>query len=386
MSYLDRAAVEKARNLLDGAIPTVSRDVEARSLEGYIGLSRRDLESYSLLRAIKLRRESIMKTAGPSNFGEARFTGLEADIHYQLVKRFGEPVHQGTILVPADMIYRDLQVVNAASGGYLAGTKNISFVDRLRNTSVAYRLGAQSMPGQRENLTLPKSTGGASGSWLSTETTQATESTPTFTQIASSPKTCGAYVEISQRLLHQGGPAGEAIVTGMIADDLAVTMDGAVINGSGASGQPTGILLTAGIGAVAGTSLGYTGLVGAQKAVADGNAIMNPGTLGYATTPTVAELLKGRQRFTGTDSPLWRGALHDGEVEGVRALASKQLPSDTLLYGDWSSVIIPEWGVLAVEVNPFADFKASVVGVRALWAVDVIVTNPTSFVLITGIS
>lgn len=387
MSYTDRAAVEKARNLLDSAIPTVSRDVEARSLEGYIGMSRRDLEKYSLLRAIRLRRESIMKTAGPSNiFGEARFTGVEAEAHYELVKRFGEPVHPGTVLIPADAVYRDLQVVNASSGGYLAGTKNVSFVDRLRNTSVAFRLGAQSMPGQRENITIPRGSGGSTGTWLQTETTQAAESTPTFTQLSSSPKTCAAYVEISQRLLQQGGPAGEAIITGVIADDLAVTVDGAVIAGSGAAGQPTGILTTSGIGTASGSSLGYAGLVGAQKAVADANSILNPATLGYVTTPTVAEVLKGRQRFASTDSPVWRGALHDGEVEGVRALASKQLPSATMLYGDWSSVIVPEWGVLAIEVNPFADFKSAVVGVRCLWSIDVIVQNPTSFVAITGVS
>ncbi|HMS82266.1 MAG TPA: phage major capsid protein [Nitrospira sp.] len=386
MSYLDRAAVVRARNLLDGAIPSVSRDVEATALAGYLGLSRRDLERYSLLRAIALRRESIMKTAGSLHMGDARFTGHEADCHYELVKRFGEPLHQGTILVPADAIYRDLQAVNASAGGYLAGTKNVSFVDRLRNTSISYRLGAQAMPGQRENITIPRGNGGSTGTWLSTETSQAVESTPTFLQIASSPKTCSAYSEISQRLLQQGGPAGEAIITGVIADDLAVTVDGAVISGTGASGQPTGILNTSGIGTVPGFSLGYAGLLAAQKTVADANSIVNVGAVGYATTPAVSELLKGRQRFSGADSPLWRGALHDGEVEGVRAIASKQIPSATLLYGDWSTLLIPEWGVLAIEVNPFADFKSAVVGIRALWAVDVIVQNPTSFVAITSIS
>lgn len=386
MDLLTRGQLEKARHLLDSAIPTASREVEARSLEGYIAMSRRDLEKYSLLRAIALRREAIMKTAGPLSMGDARFTGHEADCHYELVKRFGEPVHQGTILVPADVLYRDLQVVNASAGGYLAGTKNVSFVDRLRNTSISYRLGAQAMPGQRENITIPRGNGGSTGTWLSTETSQAVESTPTFLQIASSPKTCSAYSEISQRLLQQGGPAGEAIITGVIADDLAVTVDGAVISGSRASGQPTGILNTSGIGTTSGSSLGYAGLLAAQKTVADANSILNPSALAYVTTPAVSELLKGRQRFTGTDSPLWRGALHDGEIEGVRSVASKQISSATLLYGDWSSVIIPEWGVLAIEVNPFADFKSSVVGIRCLWSVDVIVQNPSSFVAITSIS
>lgn len=387
MDLLTRGRLERISDLAAAIKADSGRASTAapmKSSEGYLSLSRRDLERYSLLRAITLKRVSIMKNAGA--LGDARFTGIEGDAHYELVKRFGEPLHQGTIFVPADVLYRDLQVVNASAGGYAVGTKNLSFVDRLRNTSISSRLGVQFMPGQREHLTVPKGSGGATGTWLSTETSQAVESTPTFTQIASSPHTCAAYCEISQRLLDQGGPAGEAIVTGVIADDLAVTVDGAVINGSGASGQPTGILNTAGIGSASGAALGYTGLVAAQKTVADGNSIINPLTLGYATNPTEAERLKGRQRFTGTDSPLWRGALHDGEIEGVRAIASKQLPSATLLFGDWSTVLIPEWGVLAVEVNPFADFKSAIVGIRCLWTVDVIVTNPSSFVAITSIT
>jgi HK97 family phage major capsid protein len=191
---------------------------------------------------------------------------------------------------------------------------------------------------------------------------------------------------MSEKLLRQGGPAGEAIVQNGLASDLAVGVDVAVIDGSGASGQPLGIRNTVGIGTASGTSLGYSGLVGAQKTVADANAILDPTGLGYVTTPTVAELLKGRQRFTGTDSPLWRGAIHEGEVEGVRALATKQMPAAALLYGDWSAVVVPEWGVLTLEVNPFADFKAAIVGVRALWSLDVIVQHPSAFVSITSIT
>ena len=37
---------------------------------------------------------------------------------------------------------------------------------------------------------------------------------------------------------------------------VALALDGAAINGSGASGQPLGILNTSSIGAVSGTSLG----------------------------------------------------------------------------------------------------------------------------------
>lgn len=384
MDVFSRQAVERAKNLLDGALPKVSREVEAKSSGAFLDLSRRDLEKFSLLQAIGAKYERIMRHAG--GLGNPQFVGVEAECHHELVKRFGEPEHQGTIYIPADFLYRDLQASSGASGGFLVATKNMSFIDRLRNRSIAYRLGGQPMPGQRDNITVPKGSGGTTTIWLSNETSQATESTQSFVQVAASPKTCAAYCEISRQLLKQGGPAGEAIVTGVVADDLAVTTDAAVVSGSGASGEPQGILNTLGIGTASGASLGYAGVVAPQKTVADANAVLNPETLGYVTTPTIAEVLKNRQRFTGSDSPLWRGAVHEGEIEGVRAVSTKQIPSSTLLFGDWSSVIIPEWGVLAVEVNPFANFKAGIVGVRALWSIDVIVQHPSCFVAVTGVS
>lgn len=242
------------------------------------------------------------------------------------------------------------------------------------------------MPGQLENVTLPKQTTSATVKWLSGETDQATESTATFKQAAGTPKIASAYTELSDKLLRQSNPAAEAVVTVGIAKDLAVGVDGATFAGSGGAGQPLGITSTLGIGAGSGGALAYAGLVQAQKDVADANGVVMGGSLGYVTTPTVAQTLKGRSRFSNTDSPLWKGAIHEGEIEGVRALSTKGMPANSMLYGDFSSVVLAEWGVLEVQVNPFADFKAGIVGVRALWAVDVIVLHPESFVLISSIS
>ena len=100
----------------------------------------------------------------------------------------------------------------------------------------------------------------------------------------------------------------------------------------------------------------------------------------------MAKLLKGRQRFTGTDTPLWQGALHDGQIEGVRAISSTVVCTAAMIYGDWSQVLVPEWGALAVGVNPYANFPAGIVGIRAMWFIDVIVRHPASFTVATSIT
>lgn len=179
--------------------------------------------------------------------------------------------------------------------------------------------------------------------WLSTEATPATESTATFDQISGHPQTAAAYSEISRQLLKQSDPSAEAVVMLGLAADVSVAADQAVFQGTGTE-QPQGIIGTAGVGAISGTTLAYAGLVQAQTDIANGNAVLDPLSLGYVTTPTVAQTLKARQQFANTDSPLWLAAVHEGLISGVKAISTKQIPAAKMIYGDWSQAAVAEWG------------------------------------------
>lgn len=390
MDLLTRSQLTRASELLaDAAKHPTTRDETPSGAPGFLDLPRRDLERYSLTAAIAAKRHSIMRSA--SSIGDLTmlrpWAGIEAEAHRALVARLGEPEHAGRIYIPADILYRDLNVAVAGAGGYLVGsTTTGSFIDALRALAVIFRLGAIRLPGQRENIALPRMVSDPTLTWLTTETTAAAESTPTTQQVAGSPKHASAYIDVTRLINKQSNPAVDAVLFRLIARALAVGIDIAALNGSGASGQPLGILNTAGLNTVSGTSLGYTGLVSAQHAVADDNAVLDPNGLGYVTTPTIAQTLKGRQRFTNTDSPLWAGAIHAGSIEGVTALSTKGMPTATMLYGDWSSVLVPEWGTLAIDVNPFQDFTMGIIGIRGIWSIDVLVTHPESFTAITSIT
>lgn len=79
-----------------------------------------------------------------------------------------------------------------------------------------------------------------------------------------------------------------------LARVLAIAKDAAAIN-SGGSGAPVGILGTAGIGSVVGTTIDLAKILEFQTDVAGANALnMN---CAYLTTPLVAALLAQRQRL-----------------------------------------------------------------------------------------
>jgi HK97 family phage major capsid protein len=185
-----------------------------------------------------------------------------------------------------------------------------------------------------------------------------------------SPKTVGGYTEISRQLLLQSSPDAEGIVKTDLATICALAIDVGALRGSGASGEPQGIVGTSGVGSVTGTSLAAAGILEFQSDVSAGNLLS--GSCGYVTTPAVAALLMARPELPSTGTTrLWQGNMLEGTLFNMRAMTSNQMSSATMLFGDFSQVVIGEWGVLEIEVNPYANFQAGIVGVRALVSIDV---------------
>lgn len=93
-----------------------------------------------------------------------------------------------------------------------------------------------------------------------------------------------------------------------------------------------------------------------------------------------------RSRFTNTDTPVWDGTMLDGVMAGYRAMSSLQLPASNLLFGDFSQVLIGEWGVLELALNPYQNFNAALFAIRAIYTCDILVRYPQAFALSTNVS
>lgn len=348
-----------------------------------VGLSQQETRRFSRARAIE--------ACASQNWTQA---GLEAEASREIQKRLNRNPDPNRFFVPWEiqeranrtpvehlayaLMKRDLTVASAGAGGYLVETQNVGFIELLRNKSVLFNMGARRLSGLQGNVSIPKQSATGSATWLANEAATISEINQTFVQVAMSPKNVGGYTEISRQLLLQSNPAAEGIVVADLASVVALDIDLKGLNGSGASGQPTGILNTAGIGSVTGTSLDYADVIEFQTDVFGGNALT--GQSGYVTTGAVAGLMKQRVKFTSTASPLWEGQLAQGMMDGYRAMASNQMPSATMLFGDFDlGVVVGEWGVLEIETNPYANFQAGIVGVRAIASIDIAVRYPTAF-------
>ena len=312
--------------------------------------------------------------------------GFWGEQDQEMRQRYGVSERSNTLRFDSSLpMYRDL-ATNANGGNYLVGTTNAggSFIEMLRNASILDKVGAKFLRGLQGNVTIPRQTAAATAYWLANETAGITETQQTLGQLAFSPKNVGAYTEVSRQLMVQSNPACEMLVMNDLAAVLARAIDTAALSGSGSGGQPQGLIGTAGVGSVTGTSLAYAGLLEFQSDVATSNALTDGAA--YLTTPTVAGLLCQRQRFTSTDSPLWSGNVAKGSVIGFDAYTSNGVPAGTMIFGDWSQLIVAEWGVIELATNPYANFQSGITGIRGWATVDIGIRQPAAFSVASSIT
>lgn len=379
---------------VEGVTEDLLRVLEARGKSGQanpaskLGLSNDEVQRFSLVKAIR--------ACADGNWTDA---GFEAECSRTIASRINKPADPKRFFVPYDVQQRGINprdirardlmrggqtradtVGAGANGGYLVATELVSFIDLLRNRAVAFRMGARSLAGLVGNVTIPKLTGAATAFWLGSETTQIQEKEQVFSQLAMTPHNVGGYTEISRQLLMQSTPDVEGIVNSDLAIISALAIDLGAISGTGTGGQPVGITNTTGIGSATGadmSTIAYQGVLDFQTAVWNANVIPVRG--GYVTFSDVAQKLMTRTKFPNTYSPLWDGTLWDADVAGFPGMSSKQMTAGNMIFGDWDQLIIAEWGVLELEVNPYANFQAGIIGVRAFMTCDIGLRYPGAF-------
>lgn len=324
-------------------------------------------------------------------YAPRRYAPREADASDEVAARVGRKPQPGCLFVPVplDDGRRDLTSAVAAGGGYLQSTQLAPgdvFVSALRSLSITTALGVREVAVTGGGGTFPRTLADAETYWLSTESTQITESTPVFSEIAVEPKTVGAYVEVSERFLRQVSPVAEAFLMSELAKAVAAAVGVGLVDGSGVTGTPLGVARTPGIGSEDGASVEWAAIVDCLGDVEAAGGAVDPNALAWAIAPDAAKILRARPKATNGEQFI----LADGRIDGRAGVVSSSVPSGSAIFGDWSSVIIATFGALEIGVND-ADagsvlFKRGAAGIRVLWTIDIAVLRPASFVALTAIS
>lgn len=360
----------------------------ALTAKSALGLSRKETNKYSLIRAL---RAIVYGAQDPVVLAEAAF---ERECSEQVQKQTGHMARRGALLVPAEVLSRPVEGVQGrtmttipgSTGGYAIDTSNMDFLSILRNRSVAMRMGARQLQGLTGNIFIPRQTGKATVTWQGGEGATVNSSDQALGQLSMSPKTAICKTDVSEQLLRQMNPSAESFIMGDLAACIAIDgVDNVVINGTGGA-QPLGIKNTTGItSSQDASSVTYAKVLAFVSTAGALNAIR--GNPGFVTTTAGAAKLMQTQRFTSTDTPVWTGNMFDGQLVGFNAMSSEQLVAGNLIFGSWDEVVIGDWGVLELSMDSGGTrFDQGLVGIRALWMVDVLLRYPQCFVVSTNLS
>ena len=342
--------------------PIRSADVTSND----VGLSQKEVKRFSFIRALNY-------LANPGDQSARREAEFEIEVGNAAAKQY-ERSSNG-IVVPNEVLRRDLNVGTATAGGNLVDDVLLSgsFIELLRNRLALAQAGMTTLSGINGNISIPKQGSSATAYWVG-EGSSPTESQQTIEQINLSPKTCGAFVDYSRKLLLQSSIDVEQMVRDDLARVLALELDRVGLNGSGSSNQPLGIINTTGIGTQTITTFGtFAEYIGMETDVAVANA--DAGALRYIINASARGALKSTEKASGTAQFVYE----NDEINGYPVTVSNQLENNDALFGDFSQLIMAMWSGLDLTVDPYAGATAGTVRIIALQDVDFAVKQPGAF-------
>lgn len=325
-------------------------------------------------------RFSIVRTV--QAMASTGLDGIEREVAQEMAHQAGRGYDSSRVLLPwgALMGERAMIVGTAASGGYLADGLGVTIGEALAGYSVAFDAGITTLGGLQYDAQIAQEAASGTGYWLAEATGTATASAPTFAAASLTPKHAGGYVEISRQLLKQS-PGVDAFVGRSLRRTIGKLLDAAIISGTGTT-EPQGLNGMTGITVSTGTSLAYADVLAEQEAIAD--AYVTEANHKFIGSPDVRTLLAARDLGTDGGRYLW----DNDRIVNRPAFATPACGTQTLVHGDFSQAVLALWGpgVFELQVNPVANFRAGIVGMRVIVSCDLAVLNTDALRVIEGIT
>jgi HK97 family phage major capsid protein len=408
MGHLGEAYVESA--IRSGVTPSIevfrgivrSKLPEGTALRNTdIGLTDRQKRKFSIMKVARSMADwagkqeiedaafemEVMNEARAQADKEGRKTAGQFTLPTDLMSSWGDYEEDGVNIRNLTASQIRAAIGTGAGGQNILDTSHLSdrFIDNLRNESSVMRAGATMLPGLDNNVEIPGGNANNVALWLASEDANVAESNPTFRKITLAPKDLGSYTDLTRRMLQQSTIALEAYVRRQITDGVSLEIDRASLYGTGATGQPTGLNATAGIGSVAFAASATTGIPTRDELINMGKLIAatNRGTQSLSwisNSDMVGDLQK-----TKVDAGSGIFLMNDSadRLIGRRFIESNQIPLGPTLndvwLGYWQDLLIGMWGSLDLDRDLSAKFLSGGVRLRGIQTVDVAVQRVGSF-------
>lgn len=349
--------------------------------------TRSDTEWSSLVAGFEMRQVAL-------NLDEGRaLDGKTAEIVTELRSKGG---FRG-IPVP----WQALETRNTVASGVFDPKITKPTIDRLFPDSVAAKMGAQMISVPQGLVEWPVTTSAIAAAWQDGELANVGGPTAfATTDRAMNPnKTLGIQMRITRRTLLQSGAALEEAVRRDMNGAIAQALDAAVFLGTGANGQPLGVIAGAATYGITSTAIAAAATWAIFRAAVArfiaANAAGAPGQVKLMLRPEVWNYMDGAL-ITSTAVSEWdRMTAQIGAGNIVLATNALAVPTGaplassallTTAAGGIAPIFVGLWnGAADVIRDPFSDAQSGGLRITALATMDVTVARPAQLEVLTGV-
>lgn len=371
-----KSAEDFQRELLaDFAANRANKPLDEQQRDANLGMTDKEVRRYSFMNALRV-------LANPEDKAAREAAAFEIECSRAAAEAYGKSPKG--LIVPNDVLadsraFGTGSSASATGGGAAVATNLLagSFIDILRKK--AWVMGrARSLAGLVGNVDIPKQTSTTQAYWVG-EGGAPTAGQPGLDQISFTPKTVGAYTDITRRLLRQATPDAEAIVRDDILKVMALEIDRVAIYGTGGEFQPKGLKNYSGINAVDFASAAqpsFAELVAMETQIALDNADVD--SMSYAFNAAIRGHAKTTLKFPGVNGAqtIWEPG---NTVNGYATDVSNQIASGDVFFGNWMDLVIAMWGGLELTVDPYSLSTSGGLRIIALQDIDLNLRRVESF-------
>mgnify|MGYP001028096354 CR=1 FL=1 len=360
--------------------------VDASAVQGKLSKSEaRDLGKFNIVKAINEARNG-------------KLTGIEAEINQEGInekRKLNQDYRDSHAVNLPEMLFTRTQSVTGGTGGNLGGdlvfTEPGRYIDFLYPNTPMLGLCsvAENLVG---NVDFPKQTSSYDLNWQ-TETGTDSAQDINFDKVSMSPKRAVITASMSNQLLRQEYSRGiESRIIQQLNASFNKGLENAVLNGTGASNQPSGIYTELAGQALTLGAISFDDLVDMEAALAAADAL--GGNLAYVTHPNVVAKLKKTKVDAGSGRFLVEGMLDPVKTANGYNIYNTTISKKTsgspdtygIVFGNFSDVQIGFWGGATLMVDPYTNMKSSIVEVYVERFMDVAVLRDASFALATDVT
>ena len=293
-----------------------------------------------------------------------------------------------------------LELRNTVASGTPDPMQTMPILDRLFPDSVAARMGAQMIAIEAGAVEWPVTTSAVAAGWANGESANVAGPTAyaTTDRALQPDHNLGVQMRITRKALKQSGAALEQAVRRDMSGAMAAAMDQAVFLGTGAAGQPLGIITGAATYGITTTAVNAVASWAAFRAAVTrfltGNAASGPGGVRAMIRSELWDFLDG-ELITGTAVSEFDRLVQSIPASNI-AMTSNGLAAPTgdplacsavltTAAGGVAPVFIGAWGAVDLIRDPFTDAQSGGLRITALATMDVTVARPAQIEVLTGL-